>query len=118
MRVRRWSRQVTSRLAWRPQVAENDSYEFLSWAQCTIGNHVWIPIHVAPHNHVQTRAMTLQNSEACHVLRFARRDRMRSLPRELSSVTTEPKSVFPEPPAEDDIIFETRQALRRLTDIY
>eukprot|EP00959_Pyramimonas_sp_CCMP1952_P375146 7856620-Pyramimonas_sp.AAC.1 len=33
---------------------------------------------------------------------------MRSLPGELSSVTTEPNSVFPEPPAEDDIIFVTK----------
>ena len=66
------------------------------------------PLHVAPHNHVQTHAMNLQNTEACHVFRFFRRDRMRSLPGELSTVTTEPNSVFLEPPADDDIIFVSK----------
>ena len=68
------------------------------------------PLKIVPHSHCQTRLMTQQNKEACHVFRFFRRDCMANLPGGLGETAT-PHSTFDEPPAGDDVILVTKHLL-------
>ena len=66
------------------------------------------PLQVAPHSHVQSHAMSLQNKEACHVFRFYRRDAQ--IPGGLGEQMPV-HTIFEDPPADDDIILVTKHLL-------
>ena len=60
------------------------------------------------HSHVQTHAMSHQQKESCHVFRFDRRDAQ--IPGGLGERLTV-RTIFEDPPADDDIILVTKHLL-------
>ena len=67
------------------------------------------PLKVAPRSHVQTHAMNVENKEACHVFRFYRRDSQ--TPGGLREEQQQARTIFEEPPTNDDIILVTKHLL-------